>query len=83
MSLKGIKKDRKKNVWTKVLCCALTGREGQKLVMEYLPLGSLSKYLPEHKHELDTRQLLVFAQQICEVCFGFFCCFFAGGVKIY
>lgn len=71
MSLKGIKKGRKKERVNKyMLYCALTGREGQQLIMEYLPLGSLSKYLPEHKHELDTRQLLVFAQQICEVCFG-------------
>lgn len=35
--------------------------------MEYLPLGSLLKYLPSHK--LETTQLVIFAQQICEVSF--------------
>lgn len=33
--------------------------------MEYVPLGSLQKYLPKCK--LDMPQSLMFAQQICQV----------------
>lgn len=34
--------------------------------MEYVPLGSLRDYLP--RHSVGLAQLLLFAQQICEVC---------------
>lgn len=33
--------------------------------MEYVPLGSLRDYLP--RHSVGLAQLLLFAQQICEV----------------
>lgn len=33
--------------------------------MEYVPLGSLRDYLP--RHSVGLAQLLMFAQQICEV----------------
>lgn len=33
--------------------------------MEYVPLGSLRDYLP--RHHVGLAQLLLFAQQICEV----------------
>ena len=36
-----------------------------QLVMEYVPLGSLRDYLP--RHNVGLAQLLLFAQQICEV----------------
>lgn len=36
-----------------------------QLVMEYVPLGSLRDYLP--RHSVGLAQLLLFAQQICEV----------------
>lgn len=37
--------------------------------MEYVPLGSLRDYLP--RHSVGLAQLLLFAQQICEV--GWLC----------
>lgn len=41
------------------------GEKAVHLVMEYMPLGSLRDYLP--RHSLGLAQLLLFAQQICEV----------------
>lgn len=35
--------------------------------MEFLPGGSLASYLPRHKSAIS--QLLIFAQQICQVSF--------------
>lgn len=43
----------------------LTGEKSVQLVMEYVPLGSLRDYLP--RHSVGLAQLLLFAQQICEV----------------
>lgn len=43
----------------------LTGEKSVQLVMEYVPLGSLRDYLP--RHSVGLAQLLMFAQQICEV----------------
>jgi hypothetical protein len=43
----------------------LTGEKSVQLVMEYVPLGSLRDYLP--RHCVGLAQLLLFAQQICEV----------------
>lgn len=43
----------------------LTGEKSVHLVMEYVPLGSLRDYLP--RHSVGLAQLLLFAQQICEV----------------
>lgn len=42
-----------------------TGEKSVQLVMEYVPLGSLRDYLP--RHDVGLGQLLLFAQQICEV----------------
>lgn len=41
------------------------GEKTVHLVMEYMPLGSLRDYLP--RHSIGLAQLLLFAQQICEV----------------
>lgn len=41
------------------------GEKSVQLVMEYVPLGSLRDYLP--RHHVGLAQLLLFAQQICEV----------------
>lgn len=41
------------------------GEKSVQLVMEYVPLGSLRDYLP--RHSVGLAQLLLFAQQICEV----------------
>lgn len=61
-------RDEDKNIWTKALLyCALTGGQGLQLIMEFLPQGSLAKYLPKHKPHKS--QLLIFAQQICQVSF--------------
>lgn len=43
----------------------LLGEKSVQLVMEYVPLGSLRDYLP--RHCVGLAQLLLFAQQICEV----------------
>lgn len=42
-----------------------SGEKSVQLVMEYVPLGSLRDYLP--RHSVGLAQLLLFAQQICEV----------------
>lgn len=43
----------------------LSGEKSVQLVMEYVPLGSLRDYLP--RQNVGLAQLLLFAQQICEV----------------
>ncbi|XP_073510192.1 non-receptor tyrosine-protein kinase TYK2 isoform X1 [Phyllobates terribilis] len=45
-------------------CCSEQGDKIVQLIMEYVPLGSLRDYLP--KHNVHLRQILLFAQQICE-----------------
>jgi non-receptor tyrosine-protein kinase TYK2 len=50
----------------------MTGEKSVQLVMEYVPLGSLRDYLP--RHSVGLVQLLLFAQQICEV--GWLCPYF-------
>lgn len=45
----------------------LTGRLSTKLVMEYLPYGSLIGYMEKHRQNVCTRKLLLFASQICKV----------------
>uniref|UniRef100_A0A8C2HBX5 non-specific protein-tyrosine kinase n=1 Tax=Cyprinus carpio TaxID=7962 RepID=A0A8C2HBX5_CYPCA len=37
-----------------------------KLIMEYLPAGSLKEYLPRNKPNIDLKRLLLFALQICQ-----------------
>ncbi|XP_061702635.1 non-receptor tyrosine-protein kinase TYK2 isoform X2 [Syngnathoides biaculeatus] len=44
-------------------CCTEMGGQVVQLIMEFLPLGSLEKYLQEK--EQTTSQCLLFAQQIC------------------
>lgn len=38
-----------------------------KLIMEYLPAGSLKDYLPRHKAQTSQERLLLYAIQICQV----------------
>ncbi|XP_068194062.1 non-receptor tyrosine-protein kinase TYK2 [Antennarius striatus] len=45
-------------------CCPELGGQVVQLIMEYFPLGSLQKYLPNRK--LGMPQYLLFAQQICQ-----------------
>ncbi|XP_047215963.1 non-receptor tyrosine-protein kinase TYK2-like [Girardinichthys multiradiatus] len=44
--------------------CTEAGRPEVKLIMEYLPLGSLREYLPKNK--TSAAQCLMFAQQMCQ-----------------
>uniref|UniRef100_A0A670KCQ3 Tyrosine-protein kinase n=1 Tax=Podarcis muralis TaxID=64176 RepID=A0A670KCQ3_PODMU len=41
-------------------------RRNLKLIMEYLPHGSLRDYLQKHKDRLDHKKLLHYASQICK-----------------
>lgn len=43
------------------------GRRNLRLIMEYLPYGSLRDYLQKHKERLDHKKLLLYASQICKV----------------
>lgn len=45
----------------------MTGRRNLRLVMEYLPYGSLRDYLIKHKDHFDSMKLLHYASQICKV----------------
>ncbi|XP_056319936.1 tyrosine-protein kinase JAK2 [Danio aesculapii] len=46
--------------------CYSTGRLSTKLVMEYLPYGSLIGYMEKHRQNVGNRKLLLFASQICK-----------------
>lgn len=46
--------------------CYSAGRRNLKLIMEYLPYGSLRDYLQKHKERLDFKKLLQYASQICK-----------------
>uniref|UniRef100_A0A8C7J169 Tyrosine-protein kinase n=1 Tax=Oncorhynchus kisutch TaxID=8019 RepID=A0A8C7J169_ONCKI len=46
--------------------CSEDGGRTTKLIMEYLPAGSLKDYLPWRKHQTDLRRLLHYALQICQ-----------------
>uniref|UniRef100_A0A8C1MZE6 Tyrosine-protein kinase n=1 Tax=Cyprinus carpio TaxID=7962 RepID=A0A8C1MZE6_CYPCA len=46
--------------------CYSAGRLSTKLVMEYLPFGSLIGYMEKHRQNVCTRRLLLFASQICK-----------------
>lgn len=48
------------------LLCFLGG-SGIKLIMEFLPSGSLKEYLPRNKNKINLKQLLRYAVQICKV----------------
>lgn len=43
------------------------GRRNLRLIMEYLPFGSLRDYLIKHKDHFDSMKLLHYASQICKV----------------
>lgn len=43
------------------------GRRNLRLIMEYLPYGSLRDYLIKHKDRFDSKKLLHYASQICKV----------------
>ncbi|KAK6302348.1 hypothetical protein J4Q44_G00267030 [Coregonus suidteri] len=46
--------------------CSEEGGRTTKLIMEYLPAGSLKEYLPWRKHQTDLKRLLHYALQICQ-----------------
>lgn len=48
------------------------GGQAIKLIMEYLPQGSLKEYLPRNKKNIDLNILLSYCIQICEVINIFF-----------
>ncbi|XP_030629207.1 tyrosine-protein kinase JAK1 [Chanos chanos] len=45
--------------------CNEEGGRTIKLIMEYLPLGSLKEFLPRNKPQIDLKRLLLYAVQIC------------------
>ncbi|XP_055023941.2 tyrosine-protein kinase JAK2 [Misgurnus anguillicaudatus] len=46
--------------------CYSAGRLSTRLVMEYLPYGSLIGYMEKYRQNVCTRRLLLFASQICK-----------------
>uniref|UniRef100_A0A8C7Z4V4 Tyrosine-protein kinase n=1 Tax=Oryzias sinensis TaxID=183150 RepID=A0A8C7Z4V4_9TELE len=46
--------------------CYSAGRRNLRLIMEYLPFGSLRDYLIKHKDHFDAKRLLLYASQICK-----------------
>ncbi|XP_048832138.1 tyrosine-protein kinase JAK1 [Brienomyrus brachyistius] len=46
--------------------CSEQGGLSIKLIMEYLPAGSLKEYLPQRKAQTDLQRLLTYAVQICK-----------------
>ncbi|XP_072311438.1 tyrosine-protein kinase JAK2-like [Eucyclogobius newberryi] len=46
--------------------CYSAGRKNLRLIMEYLPYGSLRDYLIKNRHHIDTSKLLHYASQICK-----------------
>ncbi|XP_053322034.1 tyrosine-protein kinase JAK2 [Spea bombifrons] len=46
--------------------CYSAGRRNLRLIMEYLPYGSLRDYLQKHKERLDFKKLLQYSTQICK-----------------
>ncbi|KAK5900765.1 hypothetical protein CgunFtcFv8_025697 [Champsocephalus gunnari] len=46
--------------------CYSAGRKNLRLIMEYLPYGSLRDYLIKHKDRFDFSKLLHYASQICK-----------------
>ncbi|GCB63523.1 hypothetical protein scyTo_0011633 [Scyliorhinus torazame] len=46
--------------------CYSVGHRNLRLIMEYLPYGSLRDYLQKNKHRLDHKKLLLYASQICK-----------------
>lgn len=46
--------------------CYTAGRKNLRLIMEYLPFGSLRDYLSKNKECFDHKKLLMYASQICK-----------------
>ncbi|XP_051960869.1 tyrosine-protein kinase JAK2a [Xyrauchen texanus] len=46
--------------------CYTAGRKNLRLIMEYLPFGSLRDYLSKNKERFDHTKLLLYACQICK-----------------
>uniref|UniRef100_A0AAR2K401 Tyrosine-protein kinase n=1 Tax=Pygocentrus nattereri TaxID=42514 RepID=A0AAR2K401_PYGNA len=46
--------------------CYTAGRKNLRLIMEYLPFGSLREYLAKNKERFDHKKLLHYASQICK-----------------
>uniref|UniRef100_A0A672JDA0 Tyrosine-protein kinase n=1 Tax=Salarias fasciatus TaxID=181472 RepID=A0A672JDA0_SALFA len=46
--------------------CYSAGRRNLRLIMEYLPFGSLRDYLIKYKDRFDSKKLLHYASQICK-----------------
>lgn len=46
--------------------CYSAGRRNLRLIMEYLPHGSLRDYLQKNKDRIDRRKIFVYASQICK-----------------
>ncbi|XP_053351570.1 tyrosine-protein kinase JAK1-like [Clarias gariepinus] len=46
--------------------CTEEGGRTIKLIMEYLPAGSLKDYLPRHKAQTNQKRLMLYAMQICQ-----------------
>uniref|UniRef100_A0A8D0E332 Tyrosine-protein kinase n=1 Tax=Salvator merianae TaxID=96440 RepID=A0A8D0E332_SALMN len=46
--------------------CTEDGGNGIKLIMEFLPSGSLKEYLPRNKNKISLKQQLKYAVQICK-----------------
>ncbi|XP_040915271.1 tyrosine-protein kinase JAK2a [Toxotes jaculatrix] len=46
--------------------CYSAGRRNLRLIMEYLPYGSLRDYLVKHRNHFDSKKLLLYASQICK-----------------
>ncbi|XP_074546358.1 tyrosine-protein kinase JAK2-like [Halichoeres trimaculatus] len=46
--------------------CYSAGRRNLRLIMEYLPYGSLRDYLIKHRDRFDSTKLLHYASQICK-----------------
>lgn len=47
-----------------------SGRKNLRLIMEYLPYGSLRDYLIKHRERFEPTKLLLYASQICKVTRG-------------
>ncbi|XP_061098579.1 tyrosine-protein kinase JAK1-like isoform X1 [Conger conger] len=61
--LKGLYHD---NIVKYMGVCSEEGGTSIKLIMEYLPAGSLKEYLPRYKAQTDLKRLLSYAIQICQ-----------------
>uniref|UniRef100_A0A673IBF0 non-specific protein-tyrosine kinase n=1 Tax=Sinocyclocheilus rhinocerous TaxID=307959 RepID=A0A673IBF0_9TELE len=54
------------NHYIPITLCLSSGRRNLRLVMEFLPFGSLRDYLSKNKERFDHTKLLLYASQICK-----------------